>query len=64
MREDVMRVGLIVILASLGYLLFWPVPMIPEVSNGAKPPGLVGIYAPNYILDQATIITLPGGAFA
>ena len=49
-------------LLGLTYLLFWPVPMEPEVYEPPQAPGFVGAFATNNALDKADKITLPDGS--
>ncbi len=56
-----MRAVLILIIAGLGYLLFWPVPVDPVARDMPAPPGFTGDFAENRALDQAALIDLPAG---
>lgn len=57
-----MRVLVILILAVLGYLLFWPIPVNPVKYDGPQSPGLTGNFEPNWLLDAAEMVLLPDGA--
>lgn len=57
-----MRAVLILVLAGLGYLLLWPVPVDPVAYAPPDPPGLSGDYAENAALDAAQFVALPDGA--
>ncbi|WP_164659805.1 SMP-30/gluconolactonase/LRE family protein [Tropicibacter sp. Alg240-R139] len=56
-----MRIVLILGLAGLGYLLFWPIPVDPIAYIPPEDCGFVGDFAENAALDKAQIITLPDG---
>ncbi|SPJ30243.1 SMP-30/gluconolactonase/LRE family protein [Falsiruegeria mediterranea] len=56
-----MRILLILLLAGLGYLLFWPVPVDPIAYHPPEDRGFVGDFAENAALDEAQIVTLPDG---
>lgn len=57
-----MRALLIVLcLAGLGYLLFWPVPVKPVAYAPEPDPGFQGKFSENHALDKAQFIDLPGG---
>ncbi|MEQ9695688.1 SMP-30/gluconolactonase/LRE family protein [Shimia sp. SDUM112013] len=56
-----MRAFLILLLAGLGYLLFWPVPVDPVAYDPPKDEGFVGAYAENDLLDMAETVSLPDG---
>ncbi|WP_299981831.1 SMP-30/gluconolactonase/LRE family protein [uncultured Ruegeria sp.] len=55
-----MRYLLGLALIGLAYLVFWPVPVDPEVYEPPVPPGFIGDFAENNYLDKAQLITLPG----
>lgn len=57
-----MRILAILVLAAVGYLLFWPVVVEPVKFDGPQPSGLTGVYAPNHALDAAETVLLPDGA--
>ncbi|WP_299659005.1 SMP-30/gluconolactonase/LRE family protein [uncultured Ruegeria sp.] len=54
-----MRYLLGLALIGLAYLVFWPVPVDPEVYEPPVPPGFIGDFAENNYLDKAQLITLP-----
>lgn len=56
-----MRVLLVLVLAGLGYLLFWPVPVDPVAHEMPEPPGFEGEFAENRVLDKAELVSLPDG---
>ncbi|MEX0366987.1 MAG: SMP-30/gluconolactonase/LRE family protein [Ruegeria sp.] len=56
-----MRILFLLLLAGLGYLLFWPVPVQPVAYDPPEPPGFTGDFAENNALDAAELISLPGG---
>lgn len=56
-----MRILLVLVLAGLGYLLFWPVPVEPVAYEMPEPPGFTGDYAENSVLDEAELVSLPDG---
>ncbi|MEX0316705.1 MAG: SMP-30/gluconolactonase/LRE family protein [Ruegeria sp.] len=56
-----MRILFILLLAGLGYLLFWPVPVQPVAYDPPEPPGFTGDFAENNALDAAELISLPDG---
>ncbi|MCE8545350.1 SMP-30/gluconolactonase/LRE family protein [Ruegeria pomeroyi] len=56
-----MRYVLILLLAGLGYLLFWPVPVAPVAYHPPENPGFTGDFAENRVLDKAEFVPLPDG---
>lgn len=57
-----MRIILILLLAGLGYLFFWPVPVDPVAYSPPKDKGLTGDFSANDGLKTITFVPLPDGA--
>ena len=56
------RVLLLICALGLGYLLFWPVPVEPEVYEPLKGPDFVGEFENNSAMDALALIPLPQDA--
>ncbi|SDD32588.1 SMP-30/gluconolactonase/LRE family protein [Ruegeria marina] len=56
-----MRYVLILLLAGICYLLFWPVPVAPVAYQPPASPGFTGAFVENRVLDKAMIVSLPNG---
>ncbi|MEP1328634.1 SMP-30/gluconolactonase/LRE family protein [Pseudophaeobacter sp.] len=50
------------VVLGLGYLLFWPVPVEPEVYEPLKAPGMTGEFEDNDAMAALELIKLPDGA--
>ena len=57
-----MRFLLLLVIAGLAYLLFWPVPVAPVAYTPPKDAGLTGVFAVNRALDGAELVPLPDDA--
>ena len=51
----------ILVLAGLGYLLAWPVPIDPVAWEAPEAPAAEGVYAPNDALAGVTVLPVPDG---
>ncbi|MCL6285296.1 SMP-30/gluconolactonase/LRE family protein [Ruegeria sp. 2012CJ41-6] len=56
-----MRVLLLLVAIAAAYLLFWPIPLNPVVSELPEPPEFTGEFALNSALDKAEKVLLPDG---
>ncbi|MGY0583412.1 MAG: SMP-30/gluconolactonase/LRE family protein, partial [Paraglaciecola chathamensis] len=55
-----LTLSLLVLVALLSYLLFWPVPVEPVAWQAPKNPGYLGLYASNTKLANLESISLDG----
>ena len=58
-RHAVAPSAVLIVLALIAYLLFWPVAIEPRAWNAPRDQGFVGAYAPNTKLQSAERIALP-----